>query len=500
MDMDYVDLNTKSPSEILNIIAKIFESAREDHDIDKLNIGIEIANALNTANFDIHSNAILYYFLGNAWSYILSIKAPNADFPFETIELEEQIKFYRKAYELIKKCDDSLATCQILTNIGNLFIRIGRFSEAQDYYDLCLQVDENFGMAIGNKGFGLLKYARVIFEPTHQFIFMQYARKNLLESKSKGDVYPEAMLTFQNIILQIESLFSKRQLNDFKKYKDYYKGLSLLEVEYRKWCVNNRLFINPLNDILKESVVANDYLFTPSMILKFDEKPIYQTIYNQLKQEYVCVRYLFYESTSQNRPHFSDKEVVLMDTLDYAIYSFNLEKVKITFRVCYSLFDKIAYLINLYLNLGIDHSKVNFRNIWYKDGNKKNGLNNKIQSTNNLALRGLFWLSKDLDEKGFDSPIEPEAKEIATIRNYLEHKSFKIVESLSPDWFQETETYEIERSLFLQKTLKILKLSRSALMYLSFLIYIEESMRRKEVNDIPILPIDFLQLADEEKV
>lgn len=500
MDEKCIVLNAKSPSEILNIIAGIFETARENRDIDKLENGIKLANALNSANFDTHSNAILYYFIGNAWSYILNIKAPNAEFPFETVELEEQIKFYRKAYELIKKCNDNFITCQILTNIGNLFNHIGRFSEAQDYYDLCLRVDKNFGMAVGNKGFGLLKYSRVIFEPTHQFIFMQYARKYLLKSKSKVGVYREARLSFHNMILQIESIFPKNLLTDFKKYNNYYKGLSLKEIEYRKWCVDNRLFVNPLNDVLKESVVANDFLFTPSMILAYDEKPIYQTIFNQLKQEYVSVRYLFYEATSQIHPHFSDKEVVLMDTMDHAVYSFNLEKIKITFRVCYSLFDKIAYLINLYLKLGIAHSRVNFRNIWYKDCNKKNGLNSNIQSSNNWALRGLFWLSKDLEEKGFDSPIEPEAKEIATIRNYLEHKSFKIVESLNPDWFQETETFEIERSLFLQKTLKILKLSRSALLYLSFVIYVEESMGQKEMNDLPIIPIDFLQLNDEDKV
>ena len=498
--MDYIDLNTKSPSEILNIIAEIFESAREDRDIDKLKIGIDIAKALNTANFDTHSNAILNYFIGNAWSYILNIKSPNAEFSLEAVELEEQIKFYRKAYALIKECNDNFTTCQILTNIGNLFSHIGRFSEAQDYYDLCLDIDENFGMGIGNKGFGLLKYARVIFEPVHQFIFMQYARKYLLNSISKSNVYPEVKMSFHKMILNIELVHKAEQLDDFKKYKDYYIGLKSEEIEYRQWCVKNRLFINPLNDVLKESVVANDYLFTPSMILKFDEKPIYQTIFNQLKQEYVSARYLFFESNFTNKTHFSDKEVVLMDTLDYSVYSFSLEKAKISFRVCYSLFDKIAYLINLYLNLGQAPSKVSFRSIWYKNGNKKNGLNDKILNSNNLALSGLFWLSKDLDEKGFDSSIEPEAKELATIRNFLEHKSFKIVESLIPDWFEETETYAIDRSLFFQKTLKIMKLSRSALLYLSFLIYEEESLRKNEVNDTPIIPIDFLKLEDEDKV
>lgn len=499
MDEEVIDLNSKNPQEILQILGEIFDSADFENDLKKLEVGIKIANEIDTTKFDVHSSAILNYFIGNAWSYILRIKSPKAEFLFEVEELDHQIKSYRKAYKLIKECDDDFIACQILTNIGNLFSHIGRFSEAQEYYETCLRIDENFGMAIGNKGFGLFKYARVIFEPIHQFIFIQYARKYLLNAVSKLDVHSGAKISFQKMISQIESAYPIEQLEDFKEYNDYYKNLKPDEINYRKWSAKNRLFINPLNDVLTESVAAHDYLFTPSMILEFDEKPIYQTIFNQLKQEFVSARFLFYESINVTESHFSDKDVVLMDTLDYAVYSLSLEKAKITFRVCYSLFDKIAYLINLYLKRGHAPSKVNFRNIWYNKGNKNNGIIELIQSSNNWALRGLFWLSKDLDEKGFDSPIEPDAKEIATIRNYLEHKSFKIVDSMNPNWTQETDTYEIERSLFFQKTLKILKLSRSALMYLSFLIYEEESSRQED-NNKPTIPVDFLKLSDDYKI
>jgi hypothetical protein len=155
----------------------------------------------------------------------------------------------------------------------------------------------------------------------------------------------------------------------------------------------------------------------------------------------VSSRYLFYESLFSSKTHFSDKDVILKDTLDYAVYSYSLEKVKIAFRVCYSLFDKIAYLINLYLNLGHEARKVSFRTIWYKNGDKINGSKDELLTTKNPVLIGLFWLSKDIDEKKFDSPIEPEANEIATIRNYLEHKSFKIVESINPHWNEDPVIY-----------------------------------------------------------
>ena len=92
---------------------------------------------------------------------------------------------------------------------------------------------------------------------------------------------------------------------------------------------------------------------------------------NQLKQEFASVRFLFYEGINNSKPHFSDKDVVLMDTLDYSDYSFSLEKIKIAFRVCYSIFDKISYFINIYLNLGLDKNRVSFRTVWYNYLDKK---------------------------------------------------------------------------------------------------------------------------------
>ena len=370
-----------------------------------------------------------------------------------------------------------------------------------EYFNLCLEIDINFGMAIGEKGFGLFHYGRVIFDRCQQFIFMQHARTNLIQALNLNNVHIEAKNAYLSVIKQIEVNYPIEQLNKFQQEKKYDKGLGKQEKEYRQWCATNILFINPLNDILNDSFIANDSLFTPSMIiLNPDEIRIYQTIFNQLKQEFVSARFLFFESINQNKPHFSDKNVVLMDTLDYAMYSLSLEKMKISFRICYSLFDKIAYLINIYLKFGHPPHRVNFRNIWYKQTNKKKGLKEEVSITKNWALRSLFWLSKDLYEKGFESPIEPEAKNIATIRNFIEHKSFKIVEFSNNKQNEQSVTYEIERTLFYENTLKILKLSRSAIMYLSFLIHYEENLKKETMDKGLIMPIEFSQINDDEKI
>lgn len=315
--MEGINLDTKSPMEILSILGDQFETSKNEKDLVKLMKSIEIANCLNHDAFDNHSEAIFNYFLGNAWSYVQRLRYPNTNFEFDSEEIEKQIVFFRKALYLIRVDNDNFITCQILTNLGNLFSHIGRIVEAQEYFNLCLDINKQFGMAIGNRGYGLYHYAKVIFEPKHQFIFMQHSRKDLLRSCKLSDVYLDAKKGFYSLTKHIETAYPIELLNNFEEYYDYYKGLELEEVDYRKWCAKNRLFINPLNDVLTNSEVANDYLFTPSVVLKLHKKPIYMTMFNQLKQEYVSARYLFYESLCNEGKHFSDTEVTLMNALDY---------------------------------------------------------------------------------------------------------------------------------------------------------------------------------------
>ena len=52
-----------------------------------------------------------------------------------------------------------------------------------------------------------------------------------------------------------------------------------------------------------------------------------------------------------------------------------------------------------------------------------------------------------------------------------------MVEAGNPCWDEAPETYEIEQDAFYDKTMRLLRLTRSALLYLSSAIYEEESSR-----------------------
>lgn len=491
MNITPTNINTYSPNEILNNFANIFEKSRSINDLVSIKNGLNLSVDVDLQRFNDEQKSTFHYFLANGWSYVLQLKYLNSyEVPISSKEFEKQVYHLRCALQLIGKRED-INVCQILTNLGCAFDHIGRFSEAQDYFNKALLINPNFGMALGNKGFGLYRYAREVFDGVHQFIFLQYARKHLLEACDKKDVYEEARSGFNSLAEHIATRYPLKDLNDFKQYDDFFHGLSTDEIDYRQWCIDNVLFLNPLNDVIAQNVVAHDILHTPTMVLKREEKPICQSMYNQMKQEFVSARFLFYEGVNTDKPHYSDRDVVLYTAFDCPVYAISIEKIKISFRVCYSIFDKIAYLMNIYLNLGIDKNRVSFRNIWHKRGNRNNPINEEMFTSQNLALQGLFWLSKDLDE-GVDSPIEPEAKEIAIMRNFMEHKSFKIVEWKNICWNESPETYEIERLDFYDKAFKILKLTRSALIYLSSLIYEEESSRKPlegltKTIDMPII-------------
>ncbi|MDB5137146.1 MAG: hypothetical protein JWP37_3749 [Mucilaginibacter sp.] len=90
-------------------------------------------------------------------------------------------------------------------------------------------------------------------------------------------------------------------------------------------------------------------------------------------------------------------------------------------------------------------------------------------------------------EDAHETVLEPEARELAEIRNHIEHKSFKVVQygnwgGDDPDGY----TYSIGRGKFERKTLKLMRLVRSAIIYTSLIIHHEEQQKPKQGPGFPI--------------
>jgi len=114
---------------------------------------------------------LLAYFRGNAWAN--RQKARHSDhasvWAWEQPELQQQLLHLRRAvqHEGFRELPD-LRQCQIFTNLANQINTVGRFVEAQEYWNRALAMRPRFGMALGNRGYGLADYARALYDPGHR--------------------------------------------------------------------------------------------------------------------------------------------------------------------------------------------------------------------------------------------------------------------------------------------------------------------------------------------
>jgi len=463
---------------------------------------------LSKQNLSGYEIAHLEYFFANAWNNRQHEKgrARATVWAWEQPELQHQIFHLRRAIQQPGfNRFSAVLRCQIFTNLANQLNSTGRFVEAVEYWGRALEINPRFGMALGNRGLGLEAYAKALYDPGHQRVFLFAAHETMsaaLSSRAiyESDGYDDAKAAFRKTQRRIESIIDVKRVAPTIKLTGNKLGASKSERQYRRWSLENCLFLNPLNDLGPFPMANQDVLMLPSFVAPIGAPPTLLGFYNQMKQEFVSARWLFYEGVHADAIHFSDRRVKLYNTLDYPSYSLAVEKTKATFRIAYSLFDKIAFFINEYMNLQIEPARVNFRTVWYDDGElkkKKFVLRQTFGQSENWPLRGLFWLGKDLFDENVRGVTEPDAQELNAIRNNLEHRYFKVHEVMvprkapdaPPDFFHDRLAYSVQRERFEDKTIRLMKLARAALIYLSLGMHREEERRAKRRSPTKIAPM-----------
>jgi hypothetical protein len=116
----------------------------------------------------------------------------------------------------------------------------------------------------------------------------------------------------------------------------------------------------------------------------------------------------------------------------------------------------------------------------------------------NWPLRGLFWLSTDLFEDEFQSVTEPDAESLNEMRNHLEHKYLQLHQEMVAPGSQSLG-YSIYRQDFAARTLRLLKLARAALIYLSLAVWSEERRSNQGSGRKPAVSLPLGVWSDEWK-
>lgn len=497
------ELDALPPDEALQAIAHAIDAASDSGNAELNSQALSWCDRLEPRLESDVQRVLLGYFRANAWANRKDALRRDAAavWAWDQDELQQPIYLLRRALrnpgfdEL-----DRARKCQMLTNLANHLDTAGRFIESRQLWTRALSVLPVFWMALANRGNSLMHYAQALHDPGHKAVFALSAHRDLSDALSSMTAHPELGDTrlrshFAAKAEAIERYFDLAAISVNYRPDGHSLGRGKVEQAYRRWCLNEGLFLSPLNDLGSNSIAARDVLTLPDLVTEISEPPVLIGFFNQLKQEFVTARWLYFDGIRADAVHLSDRDVLLYNTLDYPALGFAVEQVKVSFRMCYSLFDKIAYFLNYYMKLGIPEKRISFRHVWR---HKESGpVRPEFLSSENWPLRGLYWLSKDLFEDDFKEVMEPDARAIHDLRNHLEHKYIKVlspmggllnepVSSLFSDPLAHTVTLPDLES----RTLRLLQLVRSALIYLSLGVHREEARRRKsEPADKLIMPM-----------
>lgn len=478
--------------------------------------GLELSISAGThllANVEEQQLAgLLHYFVANAWSGLRTLRHGynSAFFSWDEPEGVEEIAHLRAASEALTVAADSpLRRLQVLTNLGNAMSSRGRLIEAIESWDAALNLKPDFGMAAGNRGGGLYRYASLVHDPLHQGYLLREAHRSLLAAQRDHGVPPNAAATFARIRKRIEDRAPISMLQAPQHPWEPSRSWTAEERAYRTWCARERLFLNALNDISTDPTASADVLALPSIVTPFDEGPALLGFFNQLKQEFIAARLLLYRGTHVSGVHYADRDVTLINTLDYPVYSIGAEEVKLAYRSMYSMFDKIGFFLNDYFELAIPEHLVWFKWLWYEERQPETGPRADLVRRRNAPLRGLFWLSQDLFAPGKRSS-DLSAQQMDKMRHELEHKYLKLHEyrhsapgrSTRPGEISHDRlAYSVNVTEFIARAIRLARLVRAALIYLVFSVRIEEQQRAaaRPAGTVTV-PIDAPRWEDEWKL
>lgn len=470
----------------------------------------EIENIL--PNLDLASQACLYYSIGTVYSDFAKYKG----LTFEE-SMRKQLYSFRKSIDIIEREEYSKLEyapyvnsfkCNLYTNYANALSCCGRKIAAIAQYKKALLIRPSFGMTLGNLGRIYQDYGAIDYDDRHRDYFHHFAYSSLQSAIERRD--PGTYETAKSFFGRIMSEYDPQYVEHFLKKTLTIPKYSYEDTEerlYREWAVKNTLFLNTLNDLpVSELCFAADVLQLPDMIVSVDAKPIFHGMFNQIKQEYVYARFQYYNSLhSRTEPHYADKDTHLINFADYPQYGIRIEQLKSAFKILYGLFDKIAFFLNSYFDLGIQERDVSFNHVWLSGfGNRKNHYNykNTLNYKENFALASLYWISRDFYDKFEDSP-NPRLKRVSEVRNALEHKYVKV----TTGWFPDCTNGEIDDlALYVSEdelstlTLDLMHIVREAIICLSLCVHVEEQKKKDENEASYTLTIPMMEYDDEWKL
>jgi len=455
-------------------------------------------------------SVLLEYFRANAWAALSHTTNVRRSWSWEAPELQTELLALSRASNHVGFAKlDKIRQCQILTNHANLLRTVGRTIDAVAVWDAALKIIPGFAMARGNRGAALKDYAGMVVDSRERAILALHAFDGLRSTTAEDAIfdsdYPQdAIAYFTGLATELSCAVNVDAVRAMQNLDHGDEGRSKSERAYRTWCLEQRLFLCPINDLGVHCAAATDTLMLPPLTEGINDRPDKHLpppifgFFNQIKQEYVSARFMLFEGINSTQVHFSDRGVALTDTLDYPLYSLASERVRTAFRIAYSLLDKVAFLVNHYWDLGKIQDRISFKNVWMVENKQR--LVPQFEKHDNLPLRGLFWLSKELFDDQLKHTTAADARELHGIRNALEHTYLRVNEGWAKPFMTNATNagsfgLAIGSDELEAKAVRVMQIVRSALFYVSFAIGVEERKKNlanpsQFIGSMPLYSLD----------
>ena len=243
------------------------------------------------------------------------------------------------------------------------------------------------------------------------------------------------------------------------------------EYDYRSWLSGFRLFLNIESELIVSSDFWGDYITLPDNAdSTFYHE--YTGLFNQIKQEYITARYLWYISSELQKPEegcYLDKERNLKGITSNDVFCIRESLLRQSLKMAASTFDRIGFFLNWYFSVGLRGDKIGFKQIWWDTiRRRESDIPNPMKEyrADNPFLEALFWLQKDFVEDDEVSLTSDAANRIVKMRNNMEHNCLRTVKRTPKSDPRIKFTVYTTESQIEQNVFNTLKLLREAILYL----------------------------------
>lgn len=499
----------------LNRLRDLVAENRENRRVEFHKVGFLVDIGLGLGNSDIvregiaqgdrllkdpylKNRELVCYNTANGYAALFQLEYDRSGGVEQVVDNENQQKCKYLLREALKGANhlDSDLRKQTWTNYGNCLDSLGRTVEAFYAYDEALSIDSEFPMALGNKAIAVTFFADIsgayreaMYIKSYQMLKSALARRDLV---TFGGI--EAKKRFKDEVRRIEQLFKDKSVLSRSLEHPPYDTTHATGFEefYLDFCSDHKLFLNlHVHEEKCESSIV-DPIFI-SLITPIDDNETFYELskhVNQIKEDYAVARLLLV--LSQFRRQDLDRistRTTFANTLDYSIFNIYVGLLKSAFKEAYSILDKLAVFVNEYYDIGLKEKDVHFystrdyRCVW----REKHRARDKVVQSKNPSLYALYDIFLDFDSNHY--------KRSQDIRNALVHRKLVVYDSALTDWDNREDVHNVGYESMLSETVRLLRLVRSAIVYLINFVQLEERRKAQDsTGPFPPMYVNTTQL------